>query len=407
MRAAAAVGRSRAHGAPKLRESVPVASNPFPDKKRGVWLCKYKPDPTGEWVRVNLGKDPRLLSARPPKTPPQSVLDRQREFAEIEYNARHGISAAPARAKGLAGYLESYVDAFAASHKPGSVRQLRRHAARFEAFAREKGVTTVQGVTRGLCRDYLEFRIRSVAHDTLKTEMRYLMPAWTRAVDDGLMTKNPWSRLKVPGKSTRSDPVFWTSEEIGRVAAACAKSWQSDLVLFLANTGMRISTALAMRWGWVDWGRGVVTIPKEEAARHSGVKTAYGFALNRVSRDVLQKRYFAHKGGDDGFVFANPYRGGGEIPYDSAREAVQRAIKRAGVPHGTPHDLRHSYARALERSGAPLSVVQSQLGHSSLATTQRYTSSSADEAARWLEDFGVGEPPTPTPGAGGPSRPPA
>lgn len=369
-----------------------MASKPYPDKRRGIWLMKWKPDPTGKWTVENLGKDPRLKGARPPSKPPQFVIDRHREFEEMEYRAKHGLAAGPARAKGLSGYIAGYIEAFAGSHKAGSVKQLRRHAARFEAFATGRGVTSVQGVTRAICRDYLESRISEIAHDTLKTEMRFLSPIWSRAVDDGLMIQNPWSRQKVPGKSTRSEPVFWSGEEVAAIAAHTSKPWQSDLVLVLANTGIRISTALAMRWDWIDWPSGVITIPRAFAVEKEGVKTSYRVAMNRVSRDILQRRLGASKG--EALVFPNPYRGGGEVPYDSAREAIARAIRRAGVKDGTPHDLRHSYARALDRAGVPASVVQAQLGHTNATTTRIYTAASAEEAARFLEDFGVGGEPT-------------
>ncbi len=370
-----------------------MASKPYPDVRRGVWLMKYRPDPTGKWKVQPLGKDPRLKSARPPKTPPQPVIDRAREFEEIEYRAKHGLGIGPVRAKGLAGYLASYIEAFAATHKAGSVRQLKRHAERFAAFAEGRKVKSVQGVTRPLCRDYLESRIGEVSHDTLKTEMRYLSPIWTRAVEDGLMVQNPWSRAKVPGKSTRSDPVFWSGEEVAAIAANTSRPWQSDLVLVLANTGLRISTALALRWDWIDWSTGVITISRETARSTEGVKTAYKVAMNRVSREVLSRRLAAGSG--SGLVFPNPYGDHQEVPYDSAREAIARAIKKAGVKTGTPHDLRHSYARALDRAGVPASVVQSQLGHAAAATTRIYTSASAEEAAGFLEDFGVGGSPTP------------
>ena len=100
-----------------------MASKPYPDKRRGIWRLKYKPDPTGPWVSVVLGKDPRLTSARPPKGPPIGIQDRAREFAEIEYRAKHGLSSAPARAKGLDGYLESYAETFSRLHKRGSGAQ--------------------------------------------------------------------------------------------------------------------------------------------------------------------------------------------------------------------------------------------------------------------------------------------
>jgi len=37
-----------------------------------------------------------------------------------------------------------------------------------------------------------------------------------------------------------------------------------------------------------------------------------------------------------------------------------------------PHQLRHTYAVTAEEAGVPLSQVQADLGHSSLATTQTY-----------------------------------
>lgn len=376
-----------------------MASKPFPDKRRGEWVCKYRPDPVGPWKRVVLGKDPKIKKDHAPVKPPQSVLDRHREFTEIEYNAKHGIKPAPARAKGLAGYVASYLEAITGTMKAGSARQARRHAERFRDFVADKGVDSVQGVTRSLCRDYLEWRIREVSHDTLKTEMRYLMPIWSRAVEDGLMLVNPWAKLKVPGKSTRSAPVFWTNEEVARIAAACSKAWHTDLVMVLVNTGLRISTALALRWDWIDWRTGVVTIPREAAASADGVKTAYSLGLNRVARGILERRQFSKT---KELVFPNP-RGGGIVPYDSAREAISRAIRRAGVKTGTPHDLRHTYARMLDRSGAPASVVQSQLGHTSAATTRIYTDAGAEEAAKYLEDFGVGE--VRSPEAEGTTRP--
>ena len=37
-----------------------------------------------------------------------------------------------------------------------------------------------------------------------------------------------------------------------------------------------------------------------------------------------------------------------------------------------PHGLRHSYAAELAREGTPMNVLRDALGHSSLATTDRY-----------------------------------
>lgn len=377
-----------------------MASKPWFSVHRNQWVMKYKPVPGGDWATVALGRHSSTVNPdRVPKKPPMEVADRAREYVEIEYRALNGLGAAPQRARPLAGYIDAYLANYDAARDPASARQARRHAARFLAFclARVPPVDTVQGVTKATCRDYLESRAREVSPATLQTEKGYLSGIWSRAVEDELMEVNPWSRVKVPGKKAEPRPTFWSGAQVAAIAAAARKPWARDLILILANTGIRISAALAMRWEWVDWsaadGQGTIRVPAE----HDKAGVGYTQTMEDGAREVLERRHYGSK---SGLVFPHWSREG-PISYDTANDAIGRAIGRAGVPKGTPHDFRHSYGRALERAGTPLSIIQRQLGHKNVAMTERYTSASEDETSRWIgrTRLGLGvTPPAPPPG---------
>ena len=64
---------------------------------------------------------------------------------------------------------------------------------------------------------------------------------------------------------------------------------------------------------------------------------------------------------------------GGPLSDRYVRDMLKRQRAKAGIEKRVhPHGLRHTHAAELVREGVPINVIRDQLGHSSLAVTDRY-----------------------------------
>lgn len=132
-------------------------------------------------------------------------------------------------------------------------------------------------------------------------------------------------------------------------------------------TGIRVSEACSLTTSSVDAAALTVRVlgkGDKERTVPFGVP-----ARDALDQWTVRARPSLAMGTDALFVGAK----GGPIDPRVVRAMIHRMCARAGVRDIAPHGLRHSAATHLLQGGADLRAVQEILGHSSLATTQRYT----------------------------------
>ena len=86
----------------------------------------------------------------------------------------------------------------------------------------------------------------------------------------------------------------------------------------------------------------------------------------------------------DDFIFLG--KKGGKLKPEIIQRLVRKIRYRLVLPENTtPHSLRHTFATELLQNFVDLRSIQELLGHSSLSTTQKYTSVNKDYLREILE----------------------
>lgn len=135
----------------------------------------------------------------------------------------------------------------------------------------------------------------------------------------------------------------------------------------LAWTGMRPSELMRLTPALVDLKAGLAIIPTGKG----GPAREISFVLAKAAWKKLLKA--------DAL---------GPFSVQSTRKSLHRACKKVGVEPFRVYDLRHSFLSALRKSGADLSDVQYQAGHSDIALTRRYAPAVTEKLQRALRRMG-------------------
>ncbi|MDB5814018.1 MAG: site-specific integrase [Rhodocyclales bacterium] len=197
-----------------------------------------------------------------------------------------------------------------------------------------------------------------------------LRSALQAAFDDELIEANilhRWTYSRKEAVKEEDDVDPFTQAEQTAILEKCTGQTRNTFKFYFW-TGIRPSELVALRWGDIDWLRGVVVIQRartQVAKEAEGTKTKAGRREVKLLAPALealidQKAYTYLKGEE---IFNNPRT---ELPWKGdqpIRQAWTPILKLAKVRYRRPYQTRHTYASMMLSAGEHPMWVAQQMGH--------------------------------------------
>ena len=248
-------------------------------------------------------------------------------------------------------------------------------------------VLTLRDVTKEIAEEYAS----SLNHgrfspSTYNKHLNLLTLVFRVVKHKAKLTGNPWESPKRGGNLQRKRMVTnsrreLTIDELRKICQTATGELQTLLALGIYS-GLRLGDCATLRWGEVDLPRGMIRrIPNKTARRNPKPVIV---PIHPILRDMLagtpldQRREYVLPEMAALYIHRT----------DMVTDMVQKHFKTCGITLHKPgtgtdgkravievgfHSLRHTFVSLCRESNAPLSVVESIVGHSSPAMTRHYT----------------------------------
>lgn len=318
-----------------------------------------------ERERVPPDRPPKPAPGGPELAPGEELLGEYRSYLE----SRRGLS--PHTVRAYLGDARSLLDATLAPATGSSGRSVELDLSALRSWLAAQ-------VRAGRSRATLARRAASARTFT----------AW--AASAGWLPGDPGPRLMSPRADTRVPDVLAVEEAAVMLDRAAERAGDGDplhlrdwaVAELLYASGLRVGELVGLDVADVDLPERLVRALGKGAKERvvpfgAPAARALDAWLSRGRPQVVRRVTPAApaSGGGAGSSSAALFLGarGGRLGARQARDLVHRLTALAGVRDLAPHGLRHTAATHLLAGGSDLRSVQEVLGHSSLATTQRYT----------------------------------
>jgi site-specific recombinase XerD len=168
-------------------------------------------------------------------------------------------------------------------------------------------------------------------------------------------------------------PKALSQEQIQRLFAQIAHPMDRALFLVLLRCGLRVSEVATLKLEQIDWEQQAIHIVQGKGRKDRCVYLSPD-AVASVQQCLAQ-----HPGARaQGYVFWNRKRTQQPLSVKAIQKKMERYAKAAGIT-ASCHSLRHTFASNLLEHGAEVVAIRDFLGHSQIASSERYAKISSQK----------------------------
>jgi integrase/recombinase XerD len=245
----------------------------------------------------------------------------------------------------------------------------------------------LEEVTAAQLRDHLtDLRRRGQASETVFRTyggMRCAFRFWKR---EGFIAENPMDRVERPRRERALIRPLSAEQASRLIEMPDAGNVQGlrdrAMMMLMLDSGLRITEALTLEAGRVDWLNCAVTVMgkgRKERSVPFSAKTGQAllvYAQARAKGPIKGGEFFLGKTGK-------------KVCRSKARKLILRYGKAAGIEgvRMSPHTLRHTFAVLYVRNGGDSFSLQEILGHSTLEMTRNYVNLARRDVAEQHKKF--------------------
>lgn len=220
------------------------------------------------------------------------------------------------------------------------------------------------------------FTSSTLAGSTYNSRLGYLKACGKWAMSKGLLAANPYAGLK-PRKTIKPVTQPFSKAEIAKILQGFrdyAPSY-APFVSFLFQTGVRTSEAIGLRWGHVDFDRGLITISESLSRDRTGngyqkvrKSTKSGnvrqLPMSKPLRALLLNMQPLESPESGSLVFLSPQSA--IIDPNNFRERYWKPVlTKVKVSYRKPYTSRHTMISHAIEQGCPLTGLAYLAGHTS------------------------------------------